>query len=191
VAAAVGVALLSLAATEGKPAETKAAATPAAAGPPARLAADGAVARGMGDTAAPSLLVLQAMQQIHLTQCAAKVQQVTNFLFEGQEAQFIVQPLGPDGDRWPVVFVIESADPAGGHNRFSTLSISPGCAGMYEQTIYWSQPCSAIKATVFAKFANERTLLRDVKVSDAGPALQAYLTPAGTGCVSIKKELFR
>jgi hypothetical protein len=33
--------------------------------------------------------------------------------------------------------------------------------------------------------------MRDVKVSDDGPALQVYLMPAGAGCVSVKKELFR
>ena len=69
--------------------------------------------------------------------------------------------------------------------------IAPNCSGMYEQVVYWSQPCDVIKATIFAKFTGEHLLLRDVKVSDSGPALELYLTPAGTGCVSVKKELFR
>lgn len=185
--AAVCAALASVAATPDKPARPK----PAAAAAPPGRAPDTTVARGMGDAATPSQQLLQALQQIHLTQCAVKVQQATNFLFEGQPAQFIVQPLGPDGDRWPVVFVVESADPAGGHTRFSTLMISPGCAGMYEQMIVWQQPCNTIKATVFAKFTGEHALLREVRVSDAGPALQAYLIPSGGGCISIKKELFR
>jgi hypothetical protein len=152
--------------------------------------ADSAVARGMGDNS-PAHQVTLALQQMHLTACAASVQQATNFLFEGQDANFIAQPLGPDSDRWPTVFVIESADPAGGHTRFSTLMVTPNCSGMYEQVIYWSEPCSTVKATVFAKFTGEHPLLKDVKVSDAGPALQVYLTPAGAGCLSVKKELFR
>jgi len=135
--------------------------------------------------------VLLALQQMHLTVCATRVQQAMTFIFDGQPARFIAQPLGPDSDRWPAVFVIESADPAGGHTRFSTLMISPGCAGLYEQMIYWSQPCAAVKASVFGKFTGEHVLLRETKVSDDGPALQVYLTPAGAGCVSIKKELFR
>jgi hypothetical protein len=159
-------------------------------GPPLRGAADSAVSRGMSD-ANPSAQIRQALQSMHLTACAGAVEQATSFLFEGQDANFIAQPLGPDSDRWPTVFVIESADPAGGHSRFATLMISPNCSGMYEQTIYWPQPCASVKATVFPKYTGEHVLFRDVKVSDSGPALQVYLTPAGPGCISIKKELFR
>jgi hypothetical protein len=164
-------------------------AKPAAAPPLSPHAADTAVARGMSD-ANPSQQVARALLAMHLTACAASVQQVTDFLFEGQDANFIAQPLGPDADRWPTVFVIESADPAGGHNRFATLMIGSNCAGMYEQTLYWPQPCAVVKSTVFAKFTGEHPLLREVKVSDSGPGLQVYLTPAGAGCVSVKKELF-
>ena len=153
-------------------------------------AEDANAAAGMSESG-PGQELLVAMQQMHLTTCAQRVQQAMTFLFDGQPAKFVAQPLGPDSDRWPTVFVIESADPAGGHTRLSTLTIAPDCAGQYEQVIYWSQPCSAVKASVFAKFTGEHPLMRDVKVSDDGPALQVYLTPAGPGCVSVKKELFR
>ncbi len=165
-------------------------AAPAKAPTATARAGDSAVARGMSDSN-PSQQVARALQAMHLTACAGAVQQATDFLFEGQEANFIAQPLGPDADRWPTVFVIESADPAGGRDRFATLMVSPNCSGMYEQTIYWPQPCSVVKSTVFAKFTGEHPLLKEVQVSDSGPALQVYLTPAGAGCVSIKKELFR
>ena len=158
--------------------------------PKARPAQDSSAAAAMSENS-PGQEVLQAMQQMHLTACAQRVQQAMNFLFDGQPARFVAQPLGPDADRWPTVFVVESADPAGGHARLSTLSIAPDCAGLYEQVIYWSEPCATVKASVFGKFTGEHVLLREVKVSDDGPALQVYLTPAGAGCVSVKKELFR
>jgi hypothetical protein len=165
--------------------------------PPARAApaaapraADAALSLGMSDNT-PGRQVAVAMQQMHLTVCAAAVQRATDFIFEGQPATFIAQPFGPDGDRWPTVFVIESGDPAGGHTRLSTLMVAPNCSGMYEQIIYWSQPCATIKSTIFAKFTGEHPLMREVKVSDAGPGLQLYLTSAGPGCISVKKELFR
>jgi hypothetical protein len=172
-----------------KPAPAKpGAASPASAGP--RGGADPALARGMTDQS-PAQQVAQALQAMHLTACAGAVQQATTFLFENQEANFVAQPLGPDSDRWPTVFVMESDDPTGGgHTRFATLMITPNCSGMYEQTIYWPQPCASVKATVFPKFTGEHVLYKDVKVSDSGPALQVYLTPAGPGCISIKKELF-
>jgi hypothetical protein len=157
---------------------------------PAAPPADAEVSGGMNDAANPSHELLLDLQQMHLTNCAASVQQAMSFLFEGQQARFIAQPLGPDSDRWPAVFVVEAA-PTGGHTHLSTLMIAPNCAGMYEQVIYWSQPCDIVKSTVFAKFTGEHVLSRDVKVSDSGPALQVYLSAAGTGCVSVKKELFR
>jgi hypothetical protein len=152
--------------------------------------ADAAVAGGMNDSANPSHELLLDLQQMHLTNCAVSVQQAMAFLFEGQPAHFIAQPLGPDSDRWPAVFVVESA-PAGGHTHLSTLMIAPNCSGMYEQVIYWSQPCDVVKSTIFAKFTGEHVLTRDVKVSDSGPALEVYLSSAGAGCLSVKKELFR
>ena len=152
---------------------------------------DSGASEGMTTGDSPSQVVVQAMQQMHLTVCAQRVQQAMTFLSAGQQARFVAQPLGPDSDRWPTVFMIESADPAGGRTRLSTLTIAPNCAGLYEQIIYWSEPCASVKATVFAKYTGEHPMLKDVKVSDAGPALQVYLTPAGGGCVSVKKELFR
>jgi hypothetical protein len=119
------------------------------------------------------------------------VQQAMGFLFEGGTAHFIAQPLGQDSDRWPAVFVVESAPPNSGHTHLSTLMIAPNCSGMYEQVVYWSQPCDSVKSTVFAKYTGTHVLLKDVQVSSAGPALEVYLTPAGSGCISVKKELFR
>jgi len=153
--------------------------------------ADAAVSSGMNDAANPSHELLLDLQQMHLTNCAASVQQAMSFLFEGPQAHFIAQPLGPDSDRWPAVFVVESTPPGGGHSHLATLMIAPNCSGMYEQVIYWSQPCDLVKSTIFAKFTGEHVLTRDVKVSDSGPAIELYLTPAGSGCVSVKKELFR
>ena len=149
----------------------------------------GAVARGLSE-GGPSQEVARAMAQMHLTVCAGAVQKAADFLIEGQAARFIAQPLGPDSDRWPTVFVIESADPAGGHTRLSTLMMAPNCSGMYEQIVVWRQPCATVKAVVFANYAAEHPLLRDVYVSEASPALQVFLTAAGTGCLSVKKELF-
>jgi hypothetical protein len=150
----------------------------------------GAVAKGLGDVG-PSVEVARALSQMRLTICTNAVQKAADFLIEGQPSRFIAQPLGPDANQWPVVFVIESGDPAGGHTRLSTLMIGQNCAGMYEQMVVWAQPCATIKAAVFANFTGEHPLLSQVYVSEANPALQVFLTPAGAGCVSVKKELFR
>jgi hypothetical protein len=153
----------------------------------------GGVAGGMGAQAqTPSQRLAAAFAQIGLTACAAAAQRAADFLFEDGEANFTVQPLGPDANRWPTVVVIEGAHQTMGRTRLSTLTVSPGptCAGFYEQVIWWDMPCEKLKATVFATFGAPRVILRNVQVSELNPGLQLYLTPAGGGCTSVKKELF-
>ena len=119
------------------------------------------VARGLDDVST-SQKVVQALQAMHMVDCAATVQRITDFLFAGQEANFVAQPLGPDNIRWPTVFAIESADPAGGHTRFALLMIAGNCSGMYEQTLYWHNPCNVVKAQVFGKYTDEHPRWRDL-----------------------------
>jgi hypothetical protein len=152
----------------------------------------GQVAGGLSTQAGqPSSQLGKAMAQSRLNTCAPTVQRAADFLFEGGAADFTLQPLGPDANRWPSVVTIESRPPDGGQTRFSTLVIAPAgsCAGLYQQVIYWNEPCATVQKTVFGAFAGARPLYRDVQVSEANPGLQVYLMPAGKGCVSIKKEL--
>jgi len=140
----------------------------------------------------PSQRLAAALAQVVMTTCAAAAERAAAFLFEDGEANFTVQPLGPDANRWPTVIVIEGAHQTMGRTRLSTLTVSPGptCSGFYEQVIDWDLSCDRLKATVFAAFGASRALLRNVQVSELNAGLQLYLTPAGTGCTSVKKELF-
>jgi hypothetical protein len=161
--------------------------------PPAPAAPSSNVAGGMS-AGAPSAedRLADALRQIGMTECAASTERAAHFLFEDGEANFTVQPLGPDANRWPTVIVIEGAHAAAGRTRFSTLTVAPGpgCAGLYEQVIAWPTPCAELKATTFSAYANAKVVLRNVQVSELNPGLQVYLMPSGAGCVSIKKELF-
>jgi len=153
----------------------------------------GGVAGGMGSqTQTPSQRLAAAFAQIGLTVCAAAALRAADFLFEDGEANFTVQPLGPDANRWPTVIVIEGAHATMGRTRLATLTVSPGptCSGFYEQVIWWDMPCEKLKASIFGAFGPPGLLLRSVQVTELNPALQLYLMPAGTGCTSVKKELF-
>lgn len=133
-----------------------------------------------------------ALSSIGMTRCATRTVQVGRFLMEGSDANFTVQPLGPNGDMWPTVITMESSHADNGTTRLSMISISPNCAGFYQQTIYWSQPCSVLRSGTFAAFTGAQRLLANVIVSELDVATQLYLMPAGTqGCISVKKELFR
>ena len=168
------------------------ASAPLAAAPPAA-----GVAGGFRSNVAPPMQRLTAaLAQIKLTVCATVFQQAGAFVFESGEANFTVQPLGPDANRWPTVVTIESVHAAtpqtkGPQTRLTTLIVAPAgtCSGTYQQVIYWPESCTLLKARVFSDFKAEKPLLAKVLVSEANPGLQLYLTPAGPGCVSVKKEL--
>lgn len=158
--------------------------------------ADVAAGLRTGAPASPTQRLNDAMAQIGLTRCLPVFQQAGPFLFENARANFVVQPLGPDVNRWPTAVTIESDHPATpktpAQTRFTTMIVAPAgtCAGLYQQVIYWAQPCATLKARVFAAFGNDRPLLSKIRQSEANPGLQLYLLPAGAnGCVSIKKEL--
>lgn len=133
-----------------------------------------------------------ALNSIGMTRCTTRAVQVGRFLIEGSDANFIVQPLGPNGDMWPTVITMESSHASNGTTRLSMISISPNCAGFYQQTIYWNQPCAVLRSGTFAAFTGARRLLANVTFGELDAATQLYLMPAGPqGCVSVKKELFR
>ena len=156
----------------------------------------GGVAGGFRSTASGIQRLMTAVGQLRLTSCAPVFQQAGGFLFENADVQFVVQPLGPDTNRWPTVVTAEGSYPmktaTPNQTRLTTLVVAPAgtCSGLYQQVIYWPEPCPALKARVFGAFTNDRPLLARVRQSEASPGLQLYLMPAGpSGCVSVKKEL--
>lgn len=133
-----------------------------------------------------------ALQQINMRTCAPTTLEAAEFIFDGSDAQFVVQPLGPDPNRWPTVLSAESSHGLKGDTRLTTLIVAPAgsCSGLYQQVIYWPQRCDVVKKEVFGAFSGEKVSSRNIRVSEASPALQLQLMPAGdSGCVSIKKEL--
>ena len=158
----------------------------------------GSVAGGFRSAQAPTPVqrLNAAVQQLGIRACAPVFAQAGGFLFEDGRAEFVVQPLGPDVNRWPSVVTAESSHPGGTpraprQTRLTTLIVAPAgsCSGLYQQVIYWPEPCTTLKTRVFAGFGAERPLLANVRQSEANPGLQLYLMPAGAGCVSVKKEL--
>jgi hypothetical protein len=153
------------------------------------------VAGGMGAAPAPAQSpaerVRASLRQAGITVCAPVIDRAAQFLFEDGDGNFVIQPLSRDVNRTPVVLTMESAHPASGRTRLTVVTIAPAgvCSGSYEQVISWTQSCDVLKTTVFSAFRNERPLFRTVRQSELSPGIQLYLMPAGTGCVSIKKEL--
>jgi hypothetical protein len=148
-------------------------------------------------TAAPKLAPIdrltQQLTKAGVKRCLPIVQAVGKFLIENGEAAFIVKSLGANGDTSPVMVTTESSHRSLGTTRYSTLTVVPAesCAGYYEQSIYWAQACAAVRTTNFANFPPPKALQKNILTSAASPTVSLYLMPAGQGCVSIKKEIFR
>ena len=157
----------------------------------------GQVSGGMRTADAPVQRFNAAVSQLGITRCAPVIQQAGSFLLENAKAQFVFQPLGPDANRWPTAVTIEGSYPIAGkpaaasQTRLTTLLVAPAgsCSGLYTQVIFWPEACAALKTRVFGAYTNDHPLLAKVRQSEANPGLQVYLMPAGTGCVSVKKEL--
>jgi hypothetical protein len=133
------------------------------------------------------------MAQAGIKRCAPIVRRVAEFLIEDGVAGYRVRLTGAVPDQSPIVLTMESRHRALGTVRYATVSVVPqaNCSGFYEQSIYWPVTCNVLKANNFANFPAAKFLHSAVALSEASATVQLAMLPAGGGCVSIKKEIFR
>jgi hypothetical protein len=55
--------------------------------------------------------------------------------------------------------------------------------------IFWQKLCGDVAVTQFAGMKISGKLNKEITVLDGGAATKVFLMPAGSGCVSIKKEV--
>ena len=134
----------------------------------------------------------QAAVQVGALSCASRVEQVTRFLgFGPGVGASLMAPAAPADQR---LFAIQMEVPAGASsNSLVNMSFAPqqanGCGATYEAVSYWTQNCEALANGPFSQLKRTRLLQKDVLLLDGGPASRVFLMTAGTGCVSIKKEV--
>ena len=77
--------------------------------------------------------------------------------------------------------------------RYASASFAPnqanGCGAIYEAIVYWPQKCDAVATKQFAQFKRGRSLQKDILVLESETPARIFLMPAGSGCLSIKKEV--
>ena len=153
-----------------------------------------AAARPAAPAAAPAggaNAVTQAAVQKGVLACAGRIEQVSNFLgFSPQAGALLMAPPSqPDQRLVPLVMEV----PAGAGNAYASASFAPnqanGCGATYDAVVYWTDTCDAVAGRQFAGLKRLGQLKKDVAVLDGGPATKVFLMPAGSGCVSIKKEV--
>jgi hypothetical protein len=135
--------------------------------------------------------VTQAAVQQGVLNCAARINQVSNFLGFGPQAGalLLVPPSQPDQRLLPLAMEV----PTESGSAYVSATFAPnqanGCGAVYDAVVYWPQKCEAVADKQFASLKRTGQLKTSLTVLDGGPATKVFLMPAGSGCVSIKKEV--
>ena len=158
----------------------------------AQGAAAGASGNEPGGAEGPNNMTRAAVPR-GVWQCAARVEQVSNFTgFGPQVGGMLMAPANPTDQR---LFALQMEVPAGAAvNSLVDMNFAPnqanGCGASYAAVSYWAQSCDQVASQQFAQLKRLQPLQRDVAVLDGGTATKVFLMRAGnSGCVSIKKEI--
>lgn len=138
--------------------------------------------------------ITQAAMKAGVNSCAGRINQVTNFLITGSTgagATVFLPNDNPDRQLFSASIEIPLKD----NTAYASVSFAPnqasGCNGMYETVVYWPQNCTQVAEKQFSAFQKTNALSKNIAVRESGTTVKIFLMPAGTGCVSIKKELIR
>lgn len=135
--------------------------------------------------------ITQAAVKQGVLNCVSRINQVSNFLGFGPQAGAVLMmpPSQPDQRLIPLAMEV----PTDGGSAYVSATFAPnqanGCGAAYDAVVYWPQKCEAVAAKQFASLKRAGQMKTSITVLDGGPATKVFLMPAGSGCVSIKKEV--
>ena len=139
--------------------------------------------------------ITQAADKSGVKACTGRINQVANFLTAGTPgfgAMLLLPPNNPDQQ---LVSVSMEIPIKGASSAYASASFAPnqanGCGGMYETVVYWPQKCDVVANKNFGALKKIGALYKTIYVRDGGVSTKIFLIPAGTGCVSIKKEVIQ
>ena len=140
----------------------------------------------------PGMLVTQAFTKRGVSKCAERIGQFSQFLTSGAEVDGQVFVAPEDADRRVASASLEIQ--AGAAIGYAGMTFSPDsganrCGAVYELVSYWPNSCEEVAAKAYPSFKATIPLRKTVLSLDGGPTVRVFLLPAGTGCVSIKKEI--
>ena len=138
----------------------------------------------------PNAVTRAAVGQ-NLLKCASRVEQVSNFLGFSANAGAFLMASPQDGDNRIAPLLMEVPTPDGAAYVSATFAAnqSNGCGATYDAVMYWPKSCDALASQQFVKLKRVGSLKKDIVVLDGGTNTKVFLMPAGSGCVSIKKEV--
>ncbi len=139
--------------------------------------------------------VTQTAVNLGVLSCASRINQVVNFLGGSAQAAgaFIFPPPAqPDQS----MFSVSMEVPGGGaSSAYATATFAPnqanGCGALYETVAYWSLTCDKVAQTYFPGMVRLHEIRQNITVLGGPTPARVFLMRAGTGCVTIKKEIVR
>jgi hypothetical protein len=135
--------------------------------------------------------VTQAVARAGVRDCLPRIDQVTNFInTQSQSGAFLfVAPQQPDAALNSVSLELQT--PMG--LSYASTSFAPvgrdGCDALYEAVVYWENTCAEVATQGFADLKPAGAVREHIAILAGGPSLRVFLMPAGSGCISVKKEL--
>lgn len=125
-----------------------------------------------------------------VVKCLSRVNQVTNFVTANSEsgAYLFVHQGQPDN-----TFISSSLEVQNGKIlTYASASFAPigdRCGSVYETFTWWPENCETVGTKGFAKLKKVGVVQRHIQILEGAGTMRMFLVPAGTGCISIKKEV--
>jgi hypothetical protein len=127
--------------------------------------------------------------------CAARIDQVANFLTKGTQSSALLFLPERETDN-SMVSVSAEVQAEGFPRAYASATFSPntaiGCATVYETVQYWTESCNIVAAKYFKGSPPSGPLGAEIGILTIGPLARVFLLRAtSTSCVTIKKEVLR
>ena len=135
--------------------------------------------------------VAQAVQKAGVSDCLARINQVSTFLTNGAQqsgVSLFLSPQAPNDHISSLAFEIKSPQVL----SYASADFAPtvtGCGASYEAITHWQNNCKDVATKGYAQLKFIGVIQKNIMVLEGGPQLKVYLMPADKGCVAIKKEV--
>jgi len=123
--------------------------------------------------------------------CIPRINQVTSYVgYTDNLGAFLMAPTNQQDHRLiPIVMEIPTdSGPAYVSAEFAPNQAN-GCGATYDAVIYWPERCDLISSKQFNGLKTSGILTKEIIILSSGLNTKVFLMPAGSGCISIKKEL--
>ena len=145
--------------------------------------------------AGPTNQVATVMFATGVRNCAARIDQITNFLTKGtrSSALLFLPEREPDNSMVSVSLEVQGE---GIPRAYGSATFSPntaiGCSGVYETVQFWPESCNSVATKHFKGAVSSGSLGGEIGMFNIGPSARVFLMRAtGSSCVSIKKEILK